>query len=61
MGTIEKLKGFAQECKRVLKVTKKPNKEEFKTVVKVTGLGIVIIGLIGLALHMINQILQQSL
>ena len=42
-----KLKSFIVECKRVLHVTKKPNATEFKTIVKVSGLGILIIGLIG--------------
>ena len=40
------LKRFYKECVRVLKVTKKPDNEEFKTVVKVSGLGILAIGLI---------------
>ena len=42
-----KIKSFIQESIRVLKVTKKPDAIEFKTVVKVSGLGILIIGLIG--------------
>jgi len=47
-----KLKEFSIECKRVLTVTKKPNGEEFKTIVKVSGLGILIIGLVGFIIHM---------
>ncbi|MDP2906567.1 MAG: protein translocase SEC61 complex subunit gamma, partial [Nanoarchaeota archaeon] len=39
-----KLKSFIMECKRVLIVTKKPNREEFKAVVKVSGIGMIIIG-----------------
>ncbi len=42
-----KLKSFSKECRRVLKVTKKPNFEEFKTVTKITGLGMLVIGTIG--------------
>lgn len=38
---------FLIECKRVLAVTKKPTGEEFKTVVKVSGAGLLLIGLIG--------------
>ena len=41
-----KTKAFVMECIRVLKITKKPNAYEFKTIVKVSGLGIVVIGLI---------------
>ena len=44
------------ECVRVLKVTKKPTTEEFKTVVKVCALGTVIIGLIGFFIQLIRFI-----
>ena len=47
-----KLKSFAIECKRVLQLTKKPGKEEFKTIVKASAIGILIIGLIGFAIQM---------
>jgi protein transport protein SEC61 subunit gamma-like protein len=53
----ERLKSFAGECSRVLKVTKKPDSFEFKTLVKVSGLGILIIGMIGFIIQLINQIL----
>ncbi|MBT3984979.1 protein translocase SEC61 complex subunit gamma [archaeon] len=42
-----KLKSFIIECKRVLQVTKKPTMPEFKAIVKVTALGMLVIGLIG--------------
>ncbi|MFC1648404.1 protein translocase SEC61 complex subunit gamma [Nanoarchaeota archaeon] len=56
---LARLKSFSQECLRVLKITKKPDKEEYKTVVKVTGLGIMVIGLLGLLLSVLNQLLMQ--
>ncbi len=37
-----------REYYRVLLITKKPDRQEFMGVVKVTGLGIVLIGTIGL-------------
>ena len=49
-----KIKSFIGECFRVLKVTKKPDAIEFKTIVKVSGLGILIIGLIGFVVQMIK-------
>lgn len=52
-----KLKKFVKECKRVLKVTKKPTQMEFKTIVKVSGIGMLVIGFIGFAVHMIKQLL----
>jgi protein transport protein SEC61 subunit gamma-like protein len=51
---IFKIKRFIIECSRVLRVTKKPNSFEFKTIVKVAGLGIIVIGLIGFLIQMIR-------
>lgn len=53
----KKIKRYLNHCWRVLKITKKPDKEEFKTIVKASGLGIAVIGFIGFVLQMINQIL----
>ncbi len=50
-----RLKGFIKECKRVLRVTKKPTKDEFKNIVKISGIGILIIGLIGFIVQVIKQ------
>ena len=52
-----KIKDFIRECKRVLIVTKKPGRDEFKTIVKVSGLGIMIIGVVGFLIQMIKQLL----
>ncbi len=51
-----KFKNFAIECKRVLKVTKKPSNDEFKNIVKVTGIGILVIGLLGFLIHFIKEL-----
>jgi protein transport protein SEC61 subunit gamma-like protein len=50
----EKLKTFISECWRVLRVTKKPDKQEFSAIVKVTALGLAIIGLVGMIVYMIG-------
>ncbi len=52
---IFKLKRFIVECKRVLRVTRKPDSIEFKTIVKVSGLGMAIVGLIGFIIQIIKQ------
>lgn len=60
MGIREKytrLKVFVIECIRVIKITKKPSREEFKTIVRVSGLGMILIGLIGFIIFMIKQLL----
>ena len=49
-----KVKSFIGECFRVLKITRKPDATEFKTIVKVSGLGILIIGLLGFVVQMIK-------
>jgi len=44
------------ECWRVLRITKKPSMEEFKTIVKASGLGMIVLGLIGFAINMLKQL-----
>ncbi len=51
---IVKFKSFCMECWRVIKVTKKPDSYEFKTIVKASGLGMLIIGGIGFIVHLIK-------
>ncbi len=51
----ERLKDFIKECRRVLRVTKKPTKDEFKTIIKVSGIGILLIGLIGFIVQVLKQ------
>jgi len=55
---IQKIKEFGKECIRVLKVTKKPTNEEFKTIVKVSGLGILLIGLVGFIIQVIKIVFK---
>ncbi len=52
-----KVKRFIKETIRVLRITKKPGKEEYKSVVKVTGLGIIAIGAIGFLIFLLKQLL----
>jgi protein transport protein SEC61 subunit gamma-like protein len=53
-----KFKDFITECVRVIKVTKKPDKEEYMTIVKVSALGIAIIGFIGFTITMIANLIR---
>ena len=52
-----KIKDFWVQCRRVLRITKKPTKEEFLTIAKVAGLGILVIGFIGFLLSIIKRII----
>lgn len=53
-----KLKSFALECRRVLRVTKKPGSDEFKIIVKISGIGMLIIGLIGFFIYIIGDLVR---
>lgn len=53
----ESIYGFLKQCERVLKVSRKPDNEEYKTVSKVTGIGIIIIGVIGFIIAILAQVL----
>ncbi len=55
---MKKLKKTFKEYIRVLKITKKPTSEEFKTIVKVSGLGMILIGFIGFLLQMLWQLFR---
>lgn len=52
------LNEFIQESKRVFRITKKPDSVEFKTVMKVAGLGILAIGLVGFIMYMLGHLIK---
>lgn len=52
-----RLKKYAGECLRVLKITQKPSSTEFKTIVKVSGLGMLVVGLIGFIITLVKELL----
>ena len=54
-------KRFWKECLRVLKVTKKPDKVEFQTITKVTGLGMLVIGAIGFLIYLVREFVTRVL
>ncbi len=58
---IHKAKEFIRQCRRVLMVATKPDLEEFKTSVKITGLGFLVIGIIGFIISMIFFIIQNHI
>jgi len=55
----QRFKSFLVECRRVWQVTKKPTNEELKIIVKVTGIGILIIGFIGFVVNTLWQLFLQ--
>lgn len=57
MSFKENTDDFIKQCKRVIRVSKKPDREEYVDFVKVTALGILIIGVIGFVIVIIGQLL----
>ena len=53
----ESVVNFLKQCQRVLHVSKKPDREEYLNVSKITGLGIIIIGVVGFIISIIAQLL----
>jgi protein transport protein SEC61 subunit gamma and related proteins len=53
-----KIKANLKEYKRVYKITKKPDKVEYASIVKVTGLGILLIGAIGFAIFLVVELMK---
>ena len=53
----ESILNFIKQSKRVLRVSKKPGREEYLKVSNVTGIGIMIIGVIGFIISIIAQVL----
>ena len=51
----QKIVIFYSQCVRVFKITKKPDRQEFITVTKIAGVGILIIGAIGFLVHLLGQ------
>jgi len=51
---LQKLRSFYKESVRVFRITKKPSRDEYKAIMKVSGLGILLIGLIGFIIHAIK-------
>ena len=59
-SAVEKIRDFLSESKRVLLVTRKPGMKEFKMAVKITGIGMIIIGLIGMLIRMVGYFVTGS-
>ena len=53
----QKVKRFIKESVRVLRITKKPSKEEYKSIIKITSLGIAVIGAVGFIIFLGKQLL----
>lgn len=48
---------FIQESIRVLKLTRKPKKDEFLLIAKVTGVGVILIGALGTIIRIMGTLI----
>ncbi len=54
----EKLQAFYNSSMRIFNVSRKPTTQEYKLMVKVTGVGIILIGLIGFFIKLLFEIIK---
>lgn len=57
----EKILYALSETGRILKLTRKPRRKEYNDVAKTTGMGIILVGLMGFIIFLISQILRELL
>ena len=57
MNVQESFNKFVKDSKRVLKVSKKPYKQEYFELAKVTSLGVVIVGVIGFVVFLLGALI----
>jgi len=53
---LQKITSFFAQCRRVWHILRKPSSKEFKTVAKVSAIGILILGFIGFIISVIMNI-----
>jgi|TARA_Y100000310_G_C20700517_1_gene829345 protein transport protein SEC61 subunit gamma-like protein len=56
MNIKEKIQSYA----RILRVAKKPSGMEFRAILKVTGIGILLIGVIGFLIHIASRLITAA-
>ncbi|VVB83656.1 Protein translocase subunit SecE [uncultured archaeon] len=56
MKIFTSLKSFLEKCKRVWMVLRKPTREEFLKIAKVSAVGILIIGILGFLISIVIKL-----
>ncbi|WP_299525608.1 protein translocase SEC61 complex subunit gamma [uncultured Methanobrevibacter sp.] len=57
MNVQERFNKTIKDCKRVLKVSRKPDKEEYFEFSKIVAIGIAIIGVVGFVIVLIGELI----
>ncbi len=58
MNVQERFDKTIKDCKRVLKVSRKPDKEEYFEFSKIVAIGIAVIGVVGFAIVIIGDLIH---
>ncbi|MEK6826946.1 MAG: protein translocase SEC61 complex subunit gamma [Nanoarchaeota archaeon] len=59
MKLLTSLKSFFEKCKRVWMVLKKPTREDFLKIAKVSAVGILVIGILGFVISILMKFLTK--
>lgn len=59
--SLENLTSSVKQYVRILQLTRKPTNEEFFTISKVAGAGILLIGVIGFAIYLVMVLLPNAI
>lgn len=57
MRILSSIQSFVLQCSRVWRIMRKPSSEEFKSISKVSAIGLLVIGLIGFLVAIVVNIL----
>lgn len=58
MGLTQKIDRAYSETRRILRLTRKPKRSEFNETAKITGLGMVMLGVVGFAIFFIALMIR---
>ncbi|MEN6291078.1 MAG: protein translocase SEC61 complex subunit gamma [Methanobacterium sp.] len=56
----ESITQVLKQYRRVLYISKRPERDEYINVAKITGIGIIIIGVIGFVITLVAQLISQT-
>ena len=54
------MREFIQNCKRLFQVARKPDRDEYFQVAKITGLGIILIGMLGFIIMLVASFFTEG-
>lgn len=58
MNPVEKVNSFISDARRIFVVSKKPTMDEYKRMLAIVGLGIVVIGVIAFTIYLVFILLK---